>query len=332
MRASAIIEVIKASFESKAQRPLYIWGPPGVGKSSIVAAAGDALGVPVYDLRPVHYDPTDIRGIPIPKEGKAFWLPPSFLPTIGPGIMCLDELNAAPPAVQAAFYQLILDRRVGEYRLPDRILVVAASNRASDRAVTHRLSSALANRFEHIDFEHNIKDWTAWAQVKGIQPQVVAFLNFKSEQLFQFDPQRDERAFPTPRTWEYVSDELTLGLSLDVQSELIEGTVGKGASSEFNSFIRLWGKLPDPDEILVKGNFIVPPALDLKYALVMAVIHRSDASTLLNAIKYASALPPEFGVLLMQGLVLRHPEAILMDKAIDKEFNKWGKKNVDVLL
>ena len=323
MRASVILGVVKASFQSKAQRPLYVWGPPGVGKSNVVVQAGAELGVPVYDLRPAHYDPTDLRGIPIPKDGKAFWLPPSFLPTVGPGILFFDELNAAPPAVQAACYQLVLDRRVGEYKLPDRVLIVAASNRTSDRAVTHRLSSALANRFVHIDFEHNIKDWTVWAFGRKLAPQVVAYLNFKPEQLFQFDPQRDDRAFPTPRTWEYVSDLLALGLDTDTQSDLIEGTVGKGASSEFNAFVRLWGDLPDPDEILVKGNFIVPPKLDLKYALTIAVIYKSEEATLTNAFKYASALPPEFGVLLAHGLALRFGEKLKGNK----EFMKWWTKS-----
>lgn len=329
MRPSAISSVIKATFQSKTQRPLYIWGAPGVGKSDVVLDVGAELGVRVYDLRLAHYDPTDLRGIPVPKDGQAVWLPPSFLPTEGPGILFLDELNAAPPAVQAACYQLVWDRKIGEYKLPDRMLIVAASNRTSDRAVTHRLSSALASRFTHVDFEHNIQDWTAWAFVHAINPQVVAFLNFKPDQLFQFDPQRDERAFPTPRTWEYVSDLLALGLNAETQDDLVEGTVGKGASSEFNAFIRLWHKLPDPNEILVKGNFIVPPSLDLKYALTMAVIYKSEEETLTNAFKYASALPPEFGTLLAHGLALRHRKKI----ETNKEFMRWwAKVGKDVVL
>ena len=153
------------------------WGAPGAGKSQVVAQVAAALDVRLIDIRAILVDLVDLRGLPTVEHGKAAWATPAFLPDEGAGILFLDELNAAPPLVQATCNQLVLDRALGEYRLPDGWTVFAAGNREGDRAVTPRMSSALANRFVHLSFEPDLDDWSRWAMGQAdLRPEVVAFL------------------------------------------------------------------------------------------------------------------------------------------------------------
>lgn len=167
----------------------FIWGAPGIGKSSIVRQIAERRRMPLIDIRASLLDPTDLRGIPMIQDGTAVWCPPSFLPKKSdkPGILFLDEINAAPPLVQAALYQLILDRRVGEYELPEGWRIIAAGNRREDKAVTFRLSSALANRFIHLNLEVDPDDWHAWATNRGIvgTGPAVEFLTFAKKAVLR---------------------------------------------------------------------------------------------------------------------------------------------------
>jgi len=158
MKASDISKSLKLLITQK--QPVFLWGSPGVGKSQVVKQTATSMQLDIIDVRAILLDPVDLRGIPkINIEGMSEWCAPSFLPTTGEGVLFLDELNAAPPLVQAACYQLILDRRIGEYQLPDGWAIIAAGNREQDRAVTHKMPSALSNRFVHIDFTVNSHEW-----------------------------------------------------------------------------------------------------------------------------------------------------------------------------
>ena len=198
MRPSHVCEALHHLV--RIRQPVFLWGPPGVGKSRLVADVARRQGRKLYDLRAVLLDPVDLRGLPrISDEGITSWCVPEFLPhpqDTEEGILFLDELNAAPPLVQAACYQLILDRRVGQYRLPDGWAVVAAGNRESDRAVTYRMPSALANRMVHLDVECHIDDWLDWARDNGIREEIQAFLRFRPRLLISI-PVR--RIGPSPR-------------------------------------------------------------------------------------------------------------------------------------
>src|SRR4029079_16077237 len=156
-------------------RPVYLWGPPGCGKSSVVRQAATALGLDLVDVRATLLDPVDLRGLPRVSKDTAVWCPPAFLPRSGTGLLFLDELAQAAPMVQAACLQLTLDRRIGEYELPSGWSVIAASNRAEDRAGTHRLITPLLNRFVHVDLDVSADDWQAWAVAAGVAPEVRAF-------------------------------------------------------------------------------------------------------------------------------------------------------------
>ena len=314
------------------RRPVFIWGAPGVGKSRVVASVAEDLGMALRDVRAVLIDPVDLRGIPrISSDGRTVWCPPDFLP--GPsdperGILFLDELNAAPPLVQAACYQLILDRRVGEYRLPDGWAIVAAGNREGDRAVTHRMPTALANRMVHLDFDVSLDDWLDWAERSGIRPEISAFLRFRPGLLHDFDAKSASRSFPTPRTWEFVSDILKAQPPGDVEYDLLRGTIGDGAAAELAGFLAVWRSLPTVDETLANPLGVrLPEEPAAIYALCDAVSRKATADDAEALALLASRLHAEFGVLLMRNVACR-------DERLEytEAFQEWARANAQVLL
>lgn len=312
-----------------ARQPVFLWGPPGVGKSQVAAQSARALGLDLVDIRAVLLDPVDLRGLPqIDAAGRTAWRPPAFLPSGGRGVLFLDELNAAPPLVQAACYQLILDRRLGEYALPEGWSVLAAGNRDQDRAVTHRMPSALANRFVHLDFEPCLDDWTAWAEQSAILPEVIAFLRFRPALLHDFDPARAERAFPTPRSWEFVSSMLAARPHKDLERELLAGAVGDGAALEFAGFLETWRELPDTEAVLAAPDTAPAPTDPaVAYAICEALGRKASPGVMPALARYARRLPVEFGVLLMRDAVRRDAET-----ARTEAFADWAREHAEVFV
>jgi hypothetical protein len=237
------------------RRPVFLWGPPGIGKSDLVKQIGDDLGREVIDVRLALWEPTDIKGIPYynADAGKMVWAPPAELPTDADSkaIIFLDELNSAPPAVQAAAYQLILNRRVGTYELPKGVDVVAAGNREGDRGVTYRMPAPLANRFVHLEMKVDFDDWQDWATLNKIHPDVVGYVGFAKQDLYDFDPKSPSKSFATPRSWSFVSDLLTDDdVDNDTLATLIAGAVGDGLGNKFMAHRKIAGKLPKAEDIL----------------------------------------------------------------------------------
>ncbi|HEX2918236.1 MAG TPA: MoxR family ATPase, partial [Edaphobacter sp.] len=192
--------------------PMHLWGACGVGKSQIVAQVATELDYEFLDIRAVQLDPVDLRGLPRIATDFTEWIPPKFLPTCGKGILFLDELTSAPQMTQAGCYQLVLDRKLGEYRLPDEWIVIAAGNPASERGVHFSMPRPLRNRFVHLDLEPDLTDWCRWALQSGIRNEIIAFLRFKPGLLHDADATSDQNAWPTPRSWEMASKVLN-GLS-----------------------------------------------------------------------------------------------------------------------
>ncbi|CCH50162.1 AAA family ATPase [Pseudodesulfovibrio piezophilus] len=311
------------------RQPAFLWGAPGVGKSQVVAQVADELGMALTDVRAVLLDPVDLRGLPsINSEGVAHWAPPAFLPTGGKGVLFLDELNAAPPLVQAACYQLVLDRKIGEYTLPDGWTVIAAGNRETDRAVTHRMPSALANRFVHLDFSVDVEAWLQWADQAGLCQEVSAFIRFRPNLLHNFDPKKNEKAFPSPRSWEFAARIVASVPDPDVELSLLKGTVGPGAAAEFAGFSKMFRQLPDPDGVINHPETAdVPDEPAVLYALCEALAQKADEETTESIMAYASRLPSEFGVLLVRDAVKTHRGMV-----DSPAFSQWATANSDVLL
>jgi len=246
----------------KAKRPVFLWGTMGIGKSEVVEQITDELGGLMIDLRMAQMEPTDIRGIPFYNKdiNKMDWAAPVDLPTEELAsqypivVLFLDEMNSAPPAVQAAGYQLILNRRVGKYKLPDNVVIVAAGNRDTDKGVTYRMPMPLANRFLHLEMRADFNAWQAWAVTKGIHKDVVGYLSFAKQDLHDFDAKSANRAFATPRTWCFVSDLLNdEDTDTDTLHNLIAGAIGDGLALKFMKHRQFSGKMPNPEDIL-KGK------------------------------------------------------------------------------
>jgi len=291
-----------------ARQPVFIWGGPGIGKSAVVRQIADKSGLPLRDIRALLLDPVDLRGLPfLGNDGRAKWAPPEFLPRDGCGILFLDELNAAPALVQAACYQLVLDRRLGEYTLPDGWAVVAAGNREGDRGATTRMPAPLRNRFVHLDFELDLEGWSRWALTAAIRPEVIAFLRFRPELLSLFE--RDAPAFPSPRSWEFVSRLLVCGVPRGLEHELFAGAVGAGAATEFSAFLATFRELPNIDAILLNpASEPVPESAAAQYAVAAALARAASDVNFDRVCAYIERLPVEFQVLCVRDASLRAPE------------------------
>ncbi len=314
------------------RQPVFLWGPPGVGKSQIVAQTAAEMGYELKDIRAVMLDPVDLRGIPrITPGGKTQWCAPSFLPAPGEasrGILFLDELNTAPPLVQAACYQLILDRRIGEYVLPEGWVVIAAGNREQDRSVTHRMPTALANRMVHLEIEVSTEDWLLWADGAGIRPEVSAFIRFRPKLLHDFDPRSASKAFATPRSWAFVSAILDAAPAPSVEYDLYRGTVGDAAAAEFSGFLDSWRELPAISEILAHpDSAAVPEEPAALYALCGSLAEQTDKNDLPAVLEYLSRVPAEFAVLFLRQAVLKDRTLVETDA-----FGNWAMDHADILM
>lgn len=246
-----------------------IWGPPGIGKSSIVAQVAESHGMPCIDLRLSQLAPTDLRGLPVAEDGLSRWYPPEFLPREGEGVLFLDELNLAPPAMQGMAQQLILDRRVGSYQVPEGWFIWAAGNRKEDMAAVYDMPSPLANRFLHLEVEPEFESFKRYALTHGVHEQITAFLAFRPELLHKLTPHQN--AWPSPRSWVMASHLHRSNLG-------IESAVGTATAYEFQAFLALYGQIPDIEAILHgQGEGIpFPGEPSLSYATIIALTSRAQ--------------------------------------------------------
>lgn len=272
----------------KVQRPVFLWGPPGIGKSELVEGITNDLGGYMIDLRLGQMEPTDIRGIPYYNKDKGVmdWAAPVELPDEELAsqypvvVLFLDELNSAPASVQAAAYQLILNRRIGKYRLPDNVVMVAAGNRESDKGVTYRMPTPLANRFIHQEMKVDFASWQEWAVMNKIHKDVVGYLSFAKQDLYDFDAKSASRAFATPRSWSFVSQLLSdESVDDDTLTNLIAGTVGEGLAVKFMAHRKVAGKMPNPQDIL-KGKVkdLQVKEVSAMYSLVISMCYELKAA------------------------------------------------------
>ena len=267
----------------KKKRPIFLWGPPGIGKSDIVAQITDGLpNSHLIDVRLSLWEPTDIKGIPFfdSNAGTMAWAPPSELPSeefaaqYDNIVLFLDEMNSAAPAVQAAAYQLILNRKVGTYKLPDNVLIVAAGNRDADKGVTYRMPAPLANRFIHLEMVVSFDDWFEWAVDNKIHQDVVGFLQFSKKDLYDFDPKSPSRSFATPRTWSFVSELLEDDIDENTTTDLVSGAVGEGLAVKFMAHRKVASSMPNPTDILAgKVKEIRSQEISAMYSLTVSLCY-----------------------------------------------------------
>ena len=314
--ATTYVSAIKKSVCPKHIPSVMMWGPPGVGKSQAVRQIAKIIeretnkDVSITDVRLLLFNPIDLRGIPTANEDKtlAVWLRPQIF-QMDPSeeivnILFLDEISAAPQSVQAAAYQITLDRVVGEHKLPDNCIVIAAGNRVTDKSVSFKMPKALANRLLHIEVEGSFASWQNWALKAGVHPKVLGFLCARTDLLFGFDAKNDDLAFATPRSWEMVSNLLN-HVSDDVNTlyPLIAGLVGNGNALEFRSWCSLHFRLPSTEDIFMGKVVKIPKETDLLYAVISSMIsyakdHKDDHWQIGNSLRYAAGFPADFITLL----------------------------------
>ena len=310
--------VINNGLPVKTVPSVMLWGPPGVGKSQAVRQIADEIKtntkkeVHVTDVRLLLFNPIDLRGIPTSNADKtlAVWLKPQIF-QMDPSedvvnLLFLDEISAAPQSVQAAAYQITLDRVVGEHKLPENCIVLAAGNRVTDKSVAYKMPKALANRLMHIEVEGNFKSWKEWAVSSGVNDKVIGFLSFRQNYLMGFDSGSDDLAFPTPRAWEMVSNLLN-GISDDVDAmySLIAGIVGSGVAVEFRTWAKVYKDLPSIEDIFDGKMPQTPQNTDAMYALTASMTcyaraHKDNIERIANSIRYADTMPPDFSAVLLK--------------------------------
>lgn len=336
----AYCNIINAGLPIKVFPSVMLWGPPGVGKSQAVRQLGKEIEnltgkkVHITDVRLLLFNPIDLRGIPTSNEDKtlAVWLKPQIFqmddsPDIV-NILFLDEISAAPQSVQAAAYQITLDRVVGEHKLPENCIVIAAGNRTTDKSVAFKMPKALANRLLHIEVEGSFKSWKEWAIRSGVNDKVIGFLSFRQQHLMTFDSGSDDLAFATPRAWEMVSNILNLVNSdVDKMYSLIAGVIGTGLAIEFRTWSKVYEDLPDLEDIFEGKQPALPTGTDAMYALCAAMTayareHKDDIRRIANSVQYANCMPPDFSTVLFKDYM--YIEKDFRAKLLNiPEFSQW---------
>lgn len=341
------VNIVEPLYSSGEQIPtVMLWGPPGVGKSEAIR---DTLGkrlrkntgkdVVFTDVRLLLFNPVDLRGIPVPDAAHEFtqWLKPQIF-NLDPSpnkinLLLLDEITAAPPTVQAAAYQLTLDRKVGEHMLPDNVIVLAAGNRVVDKGVAYKMPTPLANRMSHFEIKPELEDWKEWAIPNEIHPMVIGFLNFQQNMLHKFDPATDDLAFPTPRAWSFVSRYLKIYNNIDKAYPMIAATVGEGVAVQFKAFAKTYGSLPDVNKILDGEKVEVQNKPDIMYALSAALssrVAKAKDQQLKNITLFTMTLPKEFAVLTMRDML--RVEGIKDKVMTFKEWISWAKEHKGLIV
>ena len=222
-------------------RPVFIWGPPGIGKSALVEQFAKSVGMECVSLLGSQLAPEDIIGVPRIEDGISRFCPPAQIARQDPYCLFLDELNACSQEVQKAFYSLINDRRIGDFVLPSGSVVIGAGNRAQDAAIVKPVSSALINRMAHVQLRASSRDWLAWAAEASIHPLIVDYIGLRPDHLWA-KPQKHEEPFSTPRSWHILSDALhsygAAGVTEVVVKTLSCGLLTPAHAQQFVAFYR----------------------------------------------------------------------------------------------
>lgn len=348
--ALKLLKLISTRINTEQTQGIFLWGPPGIGKSDLVKELARSTNRKFIDIRLSTIDPVDLRGLPQidPNSSLTTWLPPDFLPqkTGEPGILFLDEINAAPPSIQAAAYQLILDRKVGNYQVPDDWIIISAGNRLSDKSVAFRIPTALANRFSHFEIVVEPNEWYQWAWKNKIDPFIISFLRHQPGLLHVFNPDSNQLAFPTPRSWAFASSfEDVREVDLELYYKGIHGTVGSAAAQQFLSFLKHKDKLPNPDDVLEGRNYKAPLEPDAQYVMLAALIQSLTTNLSESRIanyftyvgKYKKTEFADYQVILVKELLFSLDQKdeegndILRNTVINhSSYKKWSSENMSL--
>ena len=306
-------------------------GSPGMGKSAIVKQLAEQANLKLIDLRLSQCDPTDLLGFPTIKDDRAGYRPMETFPLMGDDLpegyegwlLFLDELSAAPPAVQVAAYKILLDRQVGIHDLHSKVLIVGAGNKLDDGAVVENMSTALQSRLVHLELAVDANEWDDWAVSSGVDTRITSFIKFKPDMLYNFRADHTDVTYACPRTWEFTDKILKVS---DVNSPdmrvMLSGTLGNGAAAEFLAFCKI--KTPNIKDI-IKDPMAVEVSDDpsVQYSLAGAIAQRVNDTNIDPLVTYIGRMPAEFQVICLRDIIRRHP-TLSSHKAI----TAWKQKAV----
>jgi hypothetical protein len=312
-------------------------GSPGIAKSSIIKEIANDFNLKVIDLRLSQCDPADLLGFPTIKGDKAGYVPMNTFPIEGDPIpegyegwlILLDEFNSAPLSVQAAAYKLVLDKQVGEYNLHKNVAIIAAGNLQSDKAITNRISTAMQSRMIHFELEINFKHWIDWGSTNGIDYRILAYINFKPDALFMFDPNHQDCTFPCPRTWEFTSKIIKQEPEIVVDLlPILAGCVGEATAREFYAFTSVFSELPTIQDIITNPfSLTVPDEPSTLYAISSLIGHHLSKDNITSIIEYVLRMPIEFQTITLRGAIRKEVSLINTPAVV-----KWGSANSELLV
>lgn len=319
----------------KARRAVMLWGPPGVGKTWGVHEAAQRMGIEFRETQALITQPVDYMGVPfVEEDGEdgarvTRWAQPDMLPTKGDGIWFFDELPMAPMMVQNVLTKIVLEGVCGNWRAPAGWSFVAAGNRESDKAGTFRMSKPLEGRFIHFNVEADLESWRRWAVMYGIHPAVVAFMDWKREYFYQFDPRSPERAWPCPRSHHILSDMLKAGVKKNLRIPAFSGISGQKMAIEFSAWLGIYEGLPNLEDIEKNPTAVVFDRDDpgVCFALCAALAQRATNSKMPNVIRFIQRMKPEFQVVYFTTVKTAHPEALHCEA-----FAQWAANHSNVML
>ena len=314
-------------------------GSPGIGKSDIVKLTAKKHNLKLIDLRLAQSDPTDLNGFPtLQNDGTRMdYAPPTTFPLenldeIPVGyegwLLFLDEINAAPPAIQAAAYKLVLDRQIGSHNLHKRVAIVCAGNKATDKAIVNRLSTAMQSRMIHLNLMVDTESWLEWANTHNVDHRVISFIKFRPELLHKFNPSHADNTFASPRTWEFLSKIIVDKKEFTkTDHAVLVGTVGEGPATEFRAFCDVYKDLPTIEDMLENPTLVnIPREPGHQYAMTTLISHHANDDTIEALMIVAKKLPIEFQVVVLKDIYSIAPE--LKKNQIIQD---WVSQNADKL-
>ncbi|RLB94667.1 MAG: ATP-binding protein [Deltaproteobacteria bacterium] len=316
-----IIDVLTAGLA-----PMIV-GSPGIGKSDIIRMIAEKFKLSVIDMRLSQCDPTDMLGFPTHNGDRMGYAPPEHFPlqeldTPPSGfdgwLLFLDEFSSAPLAVQAAAYKLVLDRQVGKHKLHKKVAIVCAGNKATDGAITNRMSTAMQSRLVHLELEVDVESWVHWATSAQLDHRCISYIEGRPEHLHQFDPNHNDSTFACPRTWEFASK---LIKDKEISPRLLGiliGTLSAGVAHEFNAYLAYCSELPSIADIIARPDDIaMPNEPSLLYAtshMVAAYLKETNSERLM---RYIKRLPLEFGVTATRSALKRNSDLLKLPHVRD---------------
>lgn len=315
---------------------------PGIGKSEIVQAIADEFNLKLNDFRLGQADITDLNGLPrftdngraefapfndFPLEGDALPINPKTQQPYEGWLLFFDELTSAQKQIQAAAYKVLLERKIGNHRLHERVAMVAAGNLETDNAVAYAMSTALQSRLVHLELRLDQREWIQWAIENGVDRRIIAYIGFRPNHLHNFDPAHNDRTFACPRTW-WFANQLIKGREKfdEVDKSTLGGTISTGVAMEFIEFTKVFEQLPDIATIIANPQSVpVPNEPSIKYALTATLADHFDDKNVDQLIQYLTRFPVEHQIICIRMARVKKP-GIMRHKSVNDLFVKLVQK------